>query len=188
MREIQKGRKRQGTNLKEELIPFLTGLGYIRQDRSDVVEDARHKELQKLRRWFRDGETGAPSPSWPMEIGPLPSQLGKDAKYAFGALTSWMPQEPWLQTARRKIKVQREDDWTPDTWLVVKFSSREHVVQFQEEWSNRPSHLDEVGCEDTSFNQNSRESSQAYSQAHSPAYSGPDFVEGSQADSAMVVD
>ncbi len=91
-----------------------------------------------------------------MKIGPLPSELGEDAKKAFGALTHWMPQEPWLQTARRKIKEQGEDDWTSDTWLVVKFYSGEHVIQFQEQWINRPSHLDEVRCEDASFDQNSR--------------------------------
>ena len=184
MKEIQKSRKR--SNLKEELLqllPFITDLGCVRKEKSDVIEGAQRKELQRLRRWFR-GESGTPSPSWPMEIGPLPSQLINDAKKAFGALTTWMPQKPWLQTARRKIKEQREDDWTSDTWLVVKFSSREHLIQFQEEWINRPPHLDEVRCEDTSFNQNSRESSQALS----PAYSGPDDMEGSQAGSAMVVD
>ncbi len=174
----ESSRKKNESNGKVEL-PRLIDLGHLRL--ADKV--ARHKERMRLMTWFRRDENNTPSPSHPIEIGPVLFDF-KGAKEAFDTLTSWMPQEPWLQTARYKFKEGKEDEWLPDPWLVVKFSSREHVAQFQEEWSNRPSHLDEVRCEDTSFDQNSRESSQAFS----PAYSGPDFVEGSQADSVMEVD
>ena len=138
--------------------------------------------------WFRGDENDTPSLSHPIEIGPVPFDF-EGAQEAFDTLTSWMSQEPWLQTACCKFREGKEDEWSPDPWLVVKFSSKEHVAQFQGEWSNRPLQwreipLGEITCEDTTCIQNSRESSQAYS----PAYSGPDFVEGSQADSVMVID
>ena len=176
-------RKKNGSNGKVEL-PRLTDLRHLRLG----DKAARHKERKRLMIWFRRDENDTPFPSHPIEIGPVLFDF-KDAKEAFDTLTSWMSQEPWLQTARCKFKEEKEDEWSPDPWLVVKFSSREHLAQFQEEWSQRPLEwsqipLGDITCEDASCNQNSRESSQAYS----PAYSGPDFVEGSQADSVMVVD
>jgi hypothetical protein len=178
-------KKKNESNGKVE-SPRLIDLGHLRL----ADKTARHKERKRLMIWFSRDENDTPSPSHPIEIGPVLFDF-KGAEEAFDMLTSWMPQsqEPWLQTARYKFKEGKEDEWLPDPWLVVKFSSRDHVTQFQEEWSHRPLEwrevpLGDITCEDTSYNQNSRESSQAYS----PAYSGPDFLEGSQADSVMAVD
>ncbi|KAF8344566.1 hypothetical protein F5887DRAFT_1203828 [Amanita rubescens] len=164
-------------------LPWLTDLSQIKRRKK---RGERRKERKKLKRLLESDEDAIPPPLYPIEIGPVSFDV-EDAKITFDKLTYWMSQEPWLQTARCAIKAEVEDEWLPGTWLVVKFSSKEHVTQFQSEWNQRPLEFSEIYCDDTYFNRESRESSQAYSPAHSPS-SGLDSAESSQASSGMVVD
>ena len=172
------GKKRHAEKAQ---LPWLTDLGHIRPE--GVDKEMRY-ERKRLRRWFkRDGNDDArrlpPPPSHPIELGPIPFEV-KDANAAFGELTSWMRQEPWLQPTDCYIK---EDPLSDGAWLIIKFSSSEAVTQFQQEWNHRPREFLETRYEDTPFNQDSRESSQALS----PLASGLDSEENSQASSAMVI-
>ena len=164
-------------------LPWLTDLSQIKPAKK---RGERRKERKKLERWVKKDESAAPPPLHPIEIGPVSFEVG-DPRIALDDLTYWMPRDPWLQTARCAIKPEAEDEWLPGTWLVVKFYSREHVTQFQSEWNKRPLEFSEIHCYDMFFNQESRESSQAYSPPHFPS-SGVDSAESSQASSGMVVD
>ena len=135
---------------------------------------------------MENDEDANPPPLFPIEIGPVSSDV-EDAKLTFDELTHWMSQEPWLQTARCAKKPEAEDEFLLGTWLVVKFSSREHVIEFRSKWNERPLEFSEIHCYDTFFNQESRESSQAYSPPHFPS-SGVDSAESSQASSGMAID
>lgn len=183
--------KRHG---RKAQLPWLTNLGHIR---SEVDKEMRY-ERKRLRRWFKHDEDNnshrpPPPPLHPIELGPIPFKV-EDPKEAFDRLTSWMTQEPWLQTVGCSIK---EDVLSDGMWLVVKFFSSEAVAQFQQEWKHRLPDLLETRYENTFFNQESQESSQALSppsglnseessQASSPP-SGLDSEESSQASSAMVI-
>ena len=163
-------------------LPWLTDLSQVKR-RKKCGE--RLKERKKLKRMFEHDEDDTP-PLYPIEIGPVSFDV-EDAKITFDNLTYWMSQEPWLQAARCAIKVEKEDEWLPGTWLVVKFSSREHVIQFRSDWNQRPPEFSEIYCDDTFFNRESQETSQAYSPAQSPS-SSSDSAMSSQASSGMVVD
>ncbi|KAF8652262.1 hypothetical protein AX14_008427, partial [Amanita brunnescens Koide BX004] len=84
-----------------------------------------------------------------------------------------MSQEPCLKKADCSIKAAALSD---GAWLVVKFPSREAVAQFQQKWNHRPPDFLGTRYEDTDFNRESRESSQALSPP-----SGLDSEESSQA-------
>ena len=170
------GKKRHAEKAQ---LPWLTDLGHIRPENGDEIS----YERKRVRRWFkRDEDDDArmlpPPPSHPIELGPVPFEV-KDANAAFGELTSWMSQEPWLQPMDCYIK---EGALSDGAWLIVRFSSSEAVTQFQQEWNHRPRDFLETRYEDTPFNQESRESSQALSPP-----SGLDSGENSQASSAMVI-
>ena len=143
----------------------------------------RRKERKKLKRLLENDEDAdaARPPLHPIEIGPVSFEV-EDPRIAFDDLTYWMPREPWLQSARCAIKQEAEDEVLLGTWLVVKFSNREDVIQFRSKWNQRPLEFSEIYCDDTFFNQESRESSQAYSPAHL-ASSGLDSAESSQGSS-----
>ena len=164
-------------------LPWLTDLSQVKR-RKTCGE--RRKERKKLKRLFENDEDATPPPSYPIEIGPVSLDV-EDAKITFDELTYWMSQEPWLQTARCAVKPEAEDEWLAGTWLVVKFSSKEHVFQFRSDWNQRPPEFSEIYCDDTFFNRESRESSQAYSPVQSPS-SGLDSAESSQASSGMAID
>lgn len=173
--------KRHG---RKAQLPWLINLGHIR---SPEVDKEMRYERKRLRRWFKRDENDnshrpPQPPSHPIELGPIPFKV-ENAKAAFDRLTSWMSQEPWLQTVDCSIK---EGALSDGAWLVVKFFSSEAVAQFQQEWKHRLPDLLETRYENTFFNQESRESSQALSPP-----SGLDSEESSQASSqtssAMVI-
>ena len=166
-------------------LAWLTDLSKVKRIKGP---GERRKERKKLKRLLENDEDAdaAPPPLHPIEIGPVSFEV-QDPRIAFDELTYWMSQEPWLQTARCALKQEAEDEVLSGTWLVVKFSSREHVIEFRSKWNERPPGFNEIHCYDTFFNQESRESSQAYSPPHFPS-SGLDSAESSQASSGMVVD
>ena len=164
-------------------LAWLTDLSKVRRRKKP---GERRKERKKLKGLLGDVEDTGPPPLHPIEIGPVSFDV-EDAKITFDKLTYWMSQEPWLQTARCAIKLEAEDEVLLGTWLVVKFSSGEHVTQFQSEWNKRPLEFSEIHCDDTFFNQESQDSALAYSPAHSPS-SSSDSAESSQASSGMAVD
>jgi hypothetical protein len=181
--DVNPGNRQKHKRNGKVALAWITDLSQVKRAKAP---GERRKERKKLKRWVKKDDNAAPPPLHPIEIGPVSFKV-EDPRIALDDLTYWMPRDPWLQTARCAIKPEAEDEWLPGTWLVIKFSGREHVTLFQSEWNQRPLEFSEIHCYDTFFNQESQDSALVYSPAHSPS-SGLDSAESSQASSGMVID